>query len=552
MLALVPVLTRVLKWGVVCWVAIFWRLSFMPLIDPDEAHYAQITREMRQLGDYLVPRIDGVPIIDKPALFHWFQAGSFTLFGENEFAARFPTAVACLVLLWVTYWFGRKLFDRDTGERAALMLALTPLTFVLANVAIFDMIFNAFLFGAFSLLVISALERRRWLQVPGFLLLSLAVQIKGPFVLIVVVAVAMLASFTKNGREAMRRIHWIPGLTAAMIVALPWFVLMWRRFGQEFINSYVLYNNLQLFAAPLYRRGFYPFFYVRVALSALFPWMLVALGGLIDNWRQRSTNSSPDLLDARRVMLWAWIIVVFGFFSASRFKLDHYIFPIAPAVCLLAADAWQTARRREQGHSTFTLGSLLLAGFAFVAIGAAGTFAYYSADLRVPPTAVVICVSIALGGLVWLAHIARQRWRVPATGTVLMTTMLVVFVGMRLVGLQVFDETRPGSNLGTWLKPQVQTDDHIVIYKQGRWKASFRFYVEHPVLQTDREDELMAMWTGPGRTYAVMIERDLEVLQKAGLPIVRVHAEPAIIGNRGRYIREQIWGEVVIVTNRPQ
>ena len=64
--------------------------------------------------------------------------------------------------------------------------------------------------------------------------------------------------------------------------------------------------------------------------------------------------------------------------------------------------------------------------------------------------------------------------------------------------------------------------------------------------------ELMAMWTGPGRTYAVMIESDLAVLEKAGLPVIRVHAEPATIGNRGRYIREQIWGEVVIVTNRPQ
>lgn len=552
MLRLVPVLTRVLKWAVVCWVAVFWRLSYMPLIDPDEAHYAQITREMRQLGDYLVPRIDGVPIIDKPALFHWFQAGSFALFGENEFAARFPTAIACLALLWVTYWFGQKLFGRDTGERAALMLALTPLTFVLANVAIFDMIFNAFLFGAFSLLVISALERRPWLQVPGFLLLSLAVQIKGPFVLIVVVAVAMLASFTKNGREAMRRLHWVSGLTAAVIVALPWFVLMWRRFGQEFINGYVLYNNLQLFAAPLYRRGFYPFFYVRVAMSALFPWMLVALGGLLDRWRQRGANSGTELLDARHVMLWAWILVVFGFFSASRFKLDHYIFPIAPAVCLLAADAWQRAIAPSSARSPFTVGSLLFAGVAFVAIGGAGTFAYYTADLRVPPTAVGVCVAIAAGGFGWLLLMARGRWRVPATATVLMATMLVVFGGVRLVGLQVFDETRPGSNLGKWLNPHVQPDDHIVIYKQGRWKASFRFYVEHPVLQTDFENELMAMWTGPGRTYAVMIESDLAVLEKAGLPVIRVHAEPATIGNRGRYIREQIWGEVVIVTNRPQ
>ena len=60
-----PAWMRIGLWALVCWVTIFWRLSYLPLIDPDEAHYAQITREMRALGDYLVPRIDGVPIIDK-------------------------------------------------------------------------------------------------------------------------------------------------------------------------------------------------------------------------------------------------------------------------------------------------------------------------------------------------------------------------------------------------------------------------------------------------------------------------------------------------------
>jgi hypothetical protein len=218
----------------------------------------------------------------------------------------------------------------------------------------------------------------------------------------------------------------------------------------------------------------------------------------------------------------------------------------------LAADAWQTASANAERRSPFTFGSLFLAGLALIGIGTLGVVAYYSVDLRVPPSAVAICAAIGLGGLAWLVQLSLRKFRVPTTAAVLMATMLVILGGVRLVGLQVFDETRPGSDLGVWLKPHVQPDDHIVIYKQGRWKASFRFYVEHPVLQTDFENELMAMWTGPGRTYAVMIESDLAVLEKAGLPIIRVHAEPATIGNRGRYIREQIWGEVVIVTNRPQ
>ena len=540
---------RVAMWALVCWVVIFWRMSYLPLIDPDEAHYAQITREMRQLGDYLVPRIDGVPIIDKPALFHWLQAGSFALFGENEFGARFPTAMAALALLGITFWFGRRLFGSETGERGALMLAMTPLSFVLASFAIFDMVFNAFLFGAFALLMVSALENRPKLQIPGFILLSLAVQIKGPFVFIIVVAAALLAAMlSKETRTILRRIHWFKGLLAAGILALPWFLLMLKTFGQQFIDGYVLYNNLQLFAAPLYRRSFYPFFYVRVALSAMFPWTLVCLGGLIDAWRHRRDGRA---FEPRRVLLWAWIAVVFGFFSASRFKLGHYIYPLAPAACLLAADAWQSAATDSTHRYRFTSWSLLLTGVVLVLLGIVGAVALASVDLHLPTLASGIVLAIIMaGGLAWVVYLFSRRFRPSRAGWPLIATLLVLYGGVVLIGYPVFKETRPGADLGVWIQAHVDAPDHVVIYRQGRWKASLRFYAQHPVQQTELLDELLKTWTSPGRTYAVMIESDVDVLKQAGLPVIEVHSEPAIIGNVGKYIRAQVWGKVVIVTNK--
>lgn len=539
---------RIAMWALVCWVVIFWRMSYLPLIDPDEAHYAQITREMRQMGDYLVPRIDGVPIIDKPALFHWLQAGSFAIFGETEFGARFPTAMAALALLGTTFWFGRRLFGGETAERGALMLAMTPLTFVLASFAIFDMVFNAFLFGAFSLLVVSALENRPRLQIPGFLLLSLAVQIKGPFVFIIIVATALVASLSKETRELLKRIHWFKGLMAAGILALPWFLLMLKTFGQQFIDGYVFYNNLQLFAAPLYRRSFYPFFYVRVALSAMFPWTLICLAGLIDAWRHRSRG---DLMDSRRVLLWAWVAVVFGFFSASRFKLDHYIYPLAPAACLLAADAWQTAAIDRTRTYRFTSWSLVLTGLLLGAIGAIGCIALVSVDLHLPTISAAFFVAVSLGGLAWVWYLFARDFQPSRNGLPLAATLIVLYAAVVHVGFPVFKETRPGADLGVWLQSRVVPTDHIVIYRQGRWKASLRFYAQFPVQQTDKAEELLTTWKGPGRTYAVLVESDLDVLRQAGLPVIEVHSEKAIVDTTGRYLRTQIWGKVVVVTNQP-
>src|SRR5262249_44127983 len=141
-----------------------WRLGYLSLLDPDEAHYAQITREMLAAREWLVPLVGGRPFIDKPILFHWLQAASFVVLGTTEFAARLPTALAAIALTWTTYWVGRELFDRDTGRRAAAMFLTMPATFALSSVALFDMVFTAFLFGAVGCLTVAALRNRGRLQ----------------------------------------------------------------------------------------------------------------------------------------------------------------------------------------------------------------------------------------------------------------------------------------------------------------------------------------------------------------------------------------------------
>ncbi len=65
----------------------FWNLNY-PLVEPDESRYAQIALEMVNSGDYLVPRLQGEPYLDKPPLLYWATAASFNLFGQSELAAH--------------------------------------------------------------------------------------------------------------------------------------------------------------------------------------------------------------------------------------------------------------------------------------------------------------------------------------------------------------------------------------------------------------------------------------------------------------------------------
>src|SRR6476659_4943270 len=101
----------VLAFAVVLFVVLFWRLGAATFWDPDEAHYAETSRELIVSGDWLAPYYNERPFFDKPILFHWLQGGSMALIGPTKFAARLVPAIAALALIGITAWVGFRLMS---------------------------------------------------------------------------------------------------------------------------------------------------------------------------------------------------------------------------------------------------------------------------------------------------------------------------------------------------------------------------------------------------------------------------------------------------------
>jgi 4-amino-4-deoxy-L-arabinose transferase-like glycosyltransferase len=143
-----------------------WRLGYPSFWDPDEATYAETTREMLAAHSWLVPSTTA----DRFSISRLFsiccRSRAFG-FWRDEFAARFVPAVSAAAILLIVAWFGRHLFDRDVGRNGALMFAVLPATFALSSYAILDMTFTALLFGSWALLTVSALKEQPRLQWPG-------------------------------------------------------------------------------------------------------------------------------------------------------------------------------------------------------------------------------------------------------------------------------------------------------------------------------------------------------------------------------------------------
>src|SRR5262245_57446993 len=98
-----------------CYVFFFHALGRIGLLGPDEPRYAAIAREMLSTGDYITPRLHGIPWFEKPVLMYWGAVIGYKLFGVNEVGARFPSAFGASLAVFFLYWCGRKLWNRSVG-----------------------------------------------------------------------------------------------------------------------------------------------------------------------------------------------------------------------------------------------------------------------------------------------------------------------------------------------------------------------------------------------------------------------------------------------------
>ena len=252
------------------------------------------------------------------------------------------------------------------------------------------MVFALFLFGAVGCLLVAAKRSSVRIEVGGYALLTLAVMTKGP-VALVLVGLFLAAAFavSRDTRAEMRGLHWKTGLPLVAAAASPWFIWMGWRFGADFVQGYLLAGNLFYFTQPVQfsARAINHTFYVRAFAGAFFPWSMVVVGRAIDAVRGLRAGRS---LSSAEALLWLWALVVVVFFSIARFKLDHYIFPAAPACCLIAANAWREAARDWTDQLVGTRYSVLALAGVLIVGGSFGGVYLSKIDLALPAAALLL------------------------------------------------------------------------------------------------------------------------------------------------------------------
>ncbi len=315
----------------------------IPLLDPDEGLHASIAQEMVERGDWVVPRFQGEPFLDKPILYFWAEALSLRIFGMHEAAVRLPGLMFGLLGVITTGIVGWRMFGRGVGLVAGMFYSTMILPVALSQAATHDVALVPWVNLAVLLFWLADQATTRRAAIVYTLaigvLLGLSCLTKG-LVGVALVGVAYGAYLLVARRLTFAAIiRGAAALGIAAVVASAWYLAVEMR-SPGYLHYYFIERHLLGFATDTQSHGDSPWwYYLPILLGGGLPWIGYLPVTLQDQWirfksKQRDASSSAMLL------LWCWLIACTLFLSMSHSKLVTYIWPVFPAVAILAAVAW--------------------------------------------------------------------------------------------------------------------------------------------------------------------------------------------------------------------
>ncbi|MDD2808096.1 glycosyltransferase family 39 protein [Rhodoferax sp.] len=324
--------------------------SLRPFAVPDEGRYGEIGRWMWLSGDWLTPRLNGIPFFHKPPYLYWLEALSVGLLGVSELALRLVPALHAGLMLCALYLAARRISSEATARRAVIMLG-SSLGFLVGGQYInHDMLVASWIGVAiwcFAFAFMAGDKPHAGLARLGFLACAMGMLSKG-LIGFALPGLVMLVWLVWSGQlKKVVYLPWVSGLALFAGVALPWFVLAQRSYP-DFFNYMFIGQQFNRYTAAVYNNPQPVWFYLLALALLLFPWLFFAL----NQWRRvTATTRAADVAMSEPwwKLCWSWLLAILVFFSIPHSKLVGYILPVLPALALLAAMGWQ----RAMGHRPF-------------------------------------------------------------------------------------------------------------------------------------------------------------------------------------------------------
>jgi 4-amino-4-deoxy-L-arabinose transferase-like glycosyltransferase len=437
--------------GLIALISSLFGASKLPVMDRDEARFAQATRQMVETGDYIRIRIQEDERNKKPIGIHWLQAAAVTLtepltHRDNAiWAYRLPSALGAALAAMATLWAGVALLGRRTALYGAALFAAGALLGFEGMTAKTDAVL-----AGFTTLAMAALAHLRSAgaspansahaggsaRAPKltalifWAALGCGVLIKGPITPLVAGLTLVTLALWEKRWDWIKPLAFWPGPLLAVLIVAPWLIAIQtategRFFAEAFgedLAPKLSGGQEGHFAPPGAHLLLLPFLIFPATYALPFA---VRLG-----WRAARAPRDDAAYASLRFLL-AWAVPTFLLFELMPTKLAHYTLPLYPAFALLCG-AGVVAALKERWGVAHAIGIALfaLAGAALVGLWAyGGTFIPGDSDanLRRAITTGLVGGGVLIASIATLILLKRTSVRV----AVLCACALVLSYGLR-------------------------------------------------------------------------------------------------------------------------
>lgn len=469
--------------GVLALAGLSWNLGGYALLEPDEGRNAEVMREMAADGPWWLPRLNGLPYVDKPVVHFAAGAAALGAFGSTEAAARLPSLLFTLGTLVVVGGFARRTMDREAGWVAAVVTAATPFTLAYARTVILDATLTFFVTAALAAfyLAVDAAERGgpagRW-SLGGWAAVALGVLTKGPVALAFPLLVALPYAAWRRRPGAVLDPR---GLLLLLAIVLPWVFAM-TTVVPDFLGYVLFVETAQRMGTDALGRSEPWWYFLPILLGAALPWSFLLPGTLRDAVRALRERR----LDPRAVFAALWIVLPLVLFSLSRSKRPQYVLPLIPPMALLVALWWRRRPERLAGARVAGVAVAAL-GVALVALAPVAPAWFDTRDAvraAIGPTAVLLGTIATVGGAAATVVAARGAWALPA---LVLPVAAIPFVSTTL--MDAIGEDRSSRAVALAVRPFLTAETEVVAVHT--YPLSLPFYLDRTlVLVTEDGREL--------------------------------------------------------------
>ena len=358
---------RVIKTLLVLFVIMAYvRGLFVPIMNNNAAHHANIALHMYLTGDYVNLIDQGHDYLDKPHLLFWLAAAGYHLFGVTSFAYKFFSFLFVILGVYSTYQLGRLMVDRRTGIYASLILS-SAFAFILSanDVRMDALVVSCIAFASWQLLEYFFAYKRFSLAL-GALGLALGFSTKGMIAIALPLMLVVFYFVQQQKFSELFTLRWVPLALITALLVIPVFYCFYLQFdlhpekvvrgvrGNSGVQFLLFGQSIQRYTGSGWgERSSDPFFLLHTFLWAFLPWCLLAYMTLFKNVREwfRLKFRCNGYTE---VALTATLVIVFLVISFSRFKNAHYVNILFPYFAVLVARYLTTANASKL-HSIFQL-----------------------------------------------------------------------------------------------------------------------------------------------------------------------------------------------------